>query len=33
MRAFLRELITAAKEGPAIYFAPVRAVIRLARSR
>lgn len=33
MRAFLREVIAAAKDGPAIYFAPIMAAIKAARSR
>ena len=33
MREFLREVIRAIKEGPAIYFAPIGAAIRAARSR
>lgn len=33
MREFLQEVIRAIKEGPAIYFAPIGAAIRSARSR
>lgn len=32
MTAFLREVLAAIKEGPALFFAPVRAAIRMARS-
>lgn len=32
MKAFLREVLTAIKEGPALFFAPVRAAIRVAQS-
>jgi hypothetical protein len=32
MKAFLREVLAAIKEGPAIFFAPAAAALRLARS-
>ena len=32
MKTFLREVLVAIKEGPAIFFAPVRAAIHVARS-
>lgn len=32
MIAFFREMLVAMKEGPAIFFAPVRAAVRMARS-
>ena len=32
MRAFFQEVLVAVREGPAIFFAPVAAAVRLARS-
>lgn len=33
MTAFLREVLTAIKEGPALFFAPVVGAIKAARQR
>lgn len=33
MKAFFLEVLVAIKEGPAIFFAPVRAAVRAARRR
>lgn len=32
MKAFLREVLVAIKEGPTLFFAPVRAAIEAARA-
>ncbi len=31
MKAFLREVLTAMKEGPALFFAPIMGAIKVAR--
>jgi hypothetical protein len=33
VKAFLREVFAAIKEGPSLYFAPVLAAIKAARAR